>query len=85
MTNFSLSLSFPVYPDSDDDDPSMNQLTMNTPDRPHYYLSPNTLGFEGWSFLGFMGLGHNNEKGGGDDDNNSECGSDNSFGGWSSI
>ena len=73
-----------MYPDSDDDDASMNQLTMNTPDRPHYYLSPSTLGFEGWSFLGFMGLGYNNEKDG-DDDINSECGSDNSFGGWSSI
>ena len=77
-------LFFPVYPESDDDDPSMNQLTMNTPDRPRYYLSPSTLGFEGWTFLGFMGMGYNtNENGGGD--NNSECDSENSFGGWSSI
>ena len=71
-----------MYPESDDDDPSMNQLTMNTPDRPRYYLSPKTLGFEGWTFLGFMGLGYNH---GGGDDNDSECGSDHSFGGWSSV
>ena len=72
-----------VHPESDDDDPSVNQLTMNTPDRPRYYMSPSTFGFEGWAFLGFMGMGYNNENGGGDD--NSDCDSENSFGGWSSI
>ena len=72
-----------MYPDSDDDDPSQNQLTMNTPDRPRYYLSPSNVGFEGWAFLGFMGLGYTNNHGG--EDNDSDNGSDNSFDGWSSI